>query len=92
MIDNVHAQSAGNRFWKTTTWCSGVDPPSPITEPAAITNDGWLYLWGDNSEKQLCNEFENDYTYNPIIIDELQRVVNVTLGSSSTFIQTEVNE
>lgn len=59
---------------------------------AAITNDGRLYLWGDNSEKQLCNEFENDYTYNPIIIDELQRVVNVTLGSSSTFIQTEVNE
>lgn len=53
---------------------------------AAITKEGKLYLWGDNSCHQLCTH-SNEYTYIPEKVVEFTKVSNVILGSTSTFIQ-----
>jgi alpha-tubulin suppressor-like RCC1 family protein len=55
---------------------------------AAITKDGKLYLWGDNSYNQLCSDTPG-YTYTPKMVNGPSKVLNVSLGTSSTFIQNE---
>ena len=61
---------------------------------AAVTKNGSLYLWGDDSCKQLCNDVKIDkgYTYTPKLISCSSKVVNICLGPTSTFIQTEIDE
>ena len=56
---------------------------------AAITKEGKLYLWGDNSYHQLWTHL-NDHIYIPKMVGEFPKVSNVILGSTSTFIQTEI--
>lgn len=57
---------------------------------AAITKGGKLYLWGDNRDGQLCvDTITPEFTYTPKMVNNISKVLNVVLGTSSTFIQNE---
>ena len=71
---------------------------------AVKTQDGSLYLWGDNSENQLGSNIfdfesnnistEDSYNYEPQLIDTepyIENVINMSLGSNVTYLITQFN-
>ena len=67
---------------------------------AAITKDGILYVWGNNSKNELGYNDDTDddddenYCWEPTIIDTdpyIGKVVNMSLGSNITYLLTQFN-
>ena len=51
---------------------------------ACITKEGRLYIWGDQLKNYSLNN-ENYNSWEPFLVEDIEYVTNITLGSSVTF-------
>ena len=58
----------------------------------ALTEEGEVYAWGKNENKQVCDSLEL-YVQQPRLVESLrgQRVVGVCCGPAQSFAWTDVN-